>query len=245
MRRPRIYTPQPLAEGQTVLLDSNAFNHAVRVLRMKEGASLTLFNGKGGEFEATLCDLQRKRASARLGAHSAIEVESPLRVIMGQCLSRGEKMDYTIQKSVELGIAQIAPLSSERCGVQLKGERLDKKTNHWRSVIIAACEQSGRNTLPDLESQTTLSEWVSRVDADIKLVLDPTETTSLPRLTPPQGTVALLFGPEGGFTDDEVALAKRHGFIGVRLGPRVLRTETAALATLSALQVLWGDFASL
>ncbi len=242
MRIPRIYTPQPLACGQTVELDESAFNHTVRVLRLKEGQTITLFNGEGGEFEATLYDVQRRRASARLGNHSAVEAEPPLKLIMGQCISRGEKMDYTIQKSVELGIGEITPLSSERCGVQLKGARLDKKLDHWRSVITGACEQSGRNTLPRLEPQTSLGAWTSRVEADLKLVLDPGETTSLPQLPPPQTSVALLFGPEGGLTDDEVALAKRHGFIGVRLGPRVLRTETAALATLSAIQTLWGDF---
>ncbi|HGX92750.1 MAG TPA: 16S rRNA (uracil(1498)-N(3))-methyltransferase [Candidatus Tenderia sp.] len=245
MRTPRIHTRQPLSSDQTVLLDDNAFNHAVRVLRLKEGDTIRLFNGDGGEFNAQLCDVQRKRASARLGAHIAIEVESPLNILVGQCVSRGEKMDYTIQKSVELGVSDISPLASERCGVQLKGERLDKKIDHWRSVVISACEQSGRNTLPQLNTQTPLSQWVSQVDAEIKLVLDPGETTTLPQLSPPQGAIALLVGPEGGLTDDEVALAKRHGFTGIRLGPRILRTETAALATLSAIQVLWGDFDSL
>lgn len=241
MRIPRIHTPQPLATGQTVTLDDNAFNHAVRVLRLGEGDAIFLFNGEGGQFEARLSEVNRKQARATVGAHADIEVESPLKLIMGQCISRGEKMDYTIQKSVELGIGEITPLSSARCGVQLKGERLEKRLNHWRSVAISAAEQSGRNRLTTITPLASLAAWVETVEADLKLVLEPGATQALGQLPPPRHSVALLFGPEGGMTQAEIELALRHDFTAIRLGPRILRTETAALATLSAIQTLWGD----
>ena len=245
MRIPRIYTPQPLETGETIQLDDNAFNHSVRVLRLKSGAHIVLFNGEGGEYKATLSGVQRRQASAAVGEFTNKEVEPPLQLIMGQCISRGEKMDYTVQKSVELGVTEIVPLFSERCGVQLKGERLEKKRQHWQSVSVSACEQSGRNRIPTIEREMTLAAWIENVEADIKLVLDPSESTTLNQLQPPQNSVALLLGPEGGMTEEEVAHAKRHGFLRIRLGPRVLRTDTASLATLSAIQLAWGDFGAL
>lgn len=241
MRTPRIHTPQPLVSGQTVTLDDNAFNHAVRVLRLGEGDAIILFNGEGGQFEAHLSDVNRKQARATVGAHADVELEPPLKLIMGQCISRGEKMDYTIQKSVELGISEITPLSSTRCGVQLKGERLEKRLNHWQSVAISAAEQSGRNRTTPIRPLMSLAAWVEKVEADLKLVLEPSATQALGQLPPPQHSVALLFGPEGGMTQAEIELALRHGFTAIRLGPRILRTETASLATLSAIQTLWGD----
>jgi len=241
MRQPRIYSPQKLAADSRVLLDDNAFNHAVRVLRLKNGAGLKLFDGLGNEYNATLSDVERKQAYAQIHSQIHDSVESPRQLLMGQGISRGDKMDYTIQKAVELGITEITPLFSERCGVQLKGERLLKKEQHWQSIAISACEQCGRNQLPPLHSSNTLENWVATIDADLKLILDPAETQTLTTLTPPQGKIALLFGPEGGMSEQEVVLAKRHGFTGIRLGPRVLRTETAALATISAIQILWGD----
>ena len=241
MRYPRIYSPQTLLPNTQIQLEENAFNHAIRVLRLKQGARLKLFDGQGNEYEATLSSVEKKRAYASIGKQLQNDVESSLDLVMGQCISRGDKMDYTVQKAVELGINEITPLFSERCGVQLKGERLSKKEHHWQSIAISACEQCGRNQLPTLSSSNTIEHWVSNTDAELKLILDPTETQTLTNLTPPSGRIALLFGPEGGMTEQEIAIAKRHGFTGVRLGPRVLRTETAALATISAIQVLWGD----
>lgn len=241
MRIPRIHTPTPLHSTTTIELDENAFNHAVRVLRLGEGAPLILFNGEGGEYEATLCDVQKKRANAAIGSHSPRECESPLHITLGQCISRGEKMDYTIQKAVELGVNEIVPLFSERCGVRLDQERSDKRTGHWQSTIISACEQSGRNRIPQIQPPQTLDGWIASLDAECRLVLDPRASQSLPQLPKPQKSVALLIGPEGGLSDGEIEHAIRRGFTAIRLGPRILRTETAGLVVLSSVQQLWGD----
>ena len=241
MRIPRIYTPLPLNSGDTIELDNSAFNHAVRVLRLKPGASIILFNGQGGEFEAELTTIEKKRAFARSGQHIERDCESPLHITLGQCISRGEKMDYTLQKAVELGVNKIVPLFSERCGVKLKQERLDKKMDHWRGVVISACEQSGRNRVPEVTQPLSLQAWLPPHQGGLKLVLDPTSEHSLRTQGAPQKDVTLLIGPEGGLTDDEIALAIRHGFTGIRLGPRILRTETAGLTALSIIQQRWGD----
>lgn len=241
MRTPRIYLPAPLQSGITIELDNNGFSHAVRVLRLTEGSPLTLFNGEGGEYAATLCSVEKKRASATIGEYSPRESESPLPIILGQCISRGEKMDFTLQKAVELGVTEIVPLFSERCGVKLDKERSDKRTSHWQNTIISACEQSGRNRLPQLHSPLTLGQWLGTLEASCKLVLAPCASHSLLQLPRPEKNLALLIGPEGGFSDTEIDHATRTGFTGIRLGPRILRTETAGLTVLSAIQLLWGD----
>jgi len=243
MRITRIYTPSPLHSGATIELDDNGFSHAVRVLRLGDGAPLILFNGEGGEFEATLCDVQKKRASAVVGAYSTRECESPLPIVFGQCISRGEKMDYTIQKAVELGVTEIVPLFSERCGVRLDQERSDKRMQHWQSTIISACEQSGRNRLPLLHAPLALEQWLNNIEASCKLVLDPCASHSLPQLPKPEKNIALLIGPEGGLSDAEIERSLKSGFTAIRLGPRILRTETAGLVVLSSVQQLWGDLA--
>ncbi len=241
MRIPRIYTPEPLVSGSTIELDDNAFNHSIRVLRLKDGAPIILFNGQGGDYEGELCEVEKKRASARIGQHHARESESPLNITLGQCISRGEKMDYTIQKAVELGVNTIVPLFSERCGVKLKHDRLDKKIDHWQGVIISACEQCGRNQIPTLEQPVALENWLQLHQNELKLVLAPTAEDTLATLDAPQSGATLLIGPEGGLSDTEIALAMRHGYTGIRLGPRILRTETAGLTALSAMQIRWGD----
>ena len=241
MRIPRIYTPSPLNSSETIELDENAFNHAVRVLRLKQGDNLILFNGKGGEFAAELTEVQKKRASAHIHQFSDKETESPLTIILGQCISRGEKMDYTIQKAVELGVSEIVPLLSQRCGVKLNQERMEKRLRHWHSVIISACEQCGRNRIPTLHPVISLNEWQQQLNATLKLVLDPTATDSLATLNKPKQDVALLIGPEGGLSDAEIKQAIAADFSGIRLGPRILRTETAGLTALSVIQQLWGD----
>jgi len=241
MRNPRIFTPSSLNSGATIELDENAFSHAVRVLRLKQGDNLILFNGEGGEFEAELADVRKKWASATIGQFHDKNCESPLPIILGQCISRGEKMDYTIQKAVELGVTEIVPLFSERCGVKLNQERMEKRLRHWHSVIISACEQCGRNHIPKLHEAMSLTDWQQQLDASLKLVLDPTASNTLATLNKPEKDVALLIGPEGGLSDNEIKAAIEHDFSGIRLGPRILRTETAGLTALSVIQQLWGD----
>ena len=241
MRISRIYTPAVLNSGDTIELDENAFNYVVRVLRLKKGDTLILFNGIGGEYEAELVEIQKKRASVHISQFSDKACESPLPIILGQCISRGEKMDYTIQKAVELGVSEIVPLFSVRCGVKLNQERMEKRLRHWQSVIISACEQCGRNRIPILHKAQTLQQWQQQLDTSLKLVLNPTASDSLHTLVKPEKNVALLIGPEGGLTESEISSAVQHGFTGIRLGPRILRTETAGLAAISIIQQLWGD----
>lgn len=241
MRIPRIYTSQPLNPGQTISLEGSAANHVARVLRLKPGAVLTLFNGQGGEYPATLSETGKRSIEVRVQAHEARETESPLEITLAQGISRGERMDYAIQKAVELGVSHIVPVITERTQVTLKGERLEKKLGHWQGIAISACEQCGRNRVPEVASPVTLANWLpSRVNG-LSLVLDPLAVQGLPGLDRPDVPVNLLIGPEGGLTDAEIAQAGAAGFTGVRLGPRILRTETAAMATLSAIQLLWGD----
>lgn len=244
MRIPRIYTPQPLHTGTRIPLDENAFSHAVRVLRLASGDALTLFNGQGGEYAAVLIEVNRKQAIAEIQGFNNHEAESALNISLGQCISRGEKMDYTIQKAVELGVTAITPLFSERCGVRLDTERMERKLEHWQAIVIGACEQCGRNRIPIVHPPQTLGDWLTACPPGLHLVLSPTATATLHDLSVPAAPLALLLGPEGGLTDAEIDAAIQSGFSGIRLGPRVLRTETAAVATLSAIQTLWGDLSS-
>lgn len=244
MRIPRLYLPIPLVTGITAPLTDSSFNHVVRVLRLKPGASLTLFNGEGGAFAATLREVGKREAWAHvLEALPGEEMESPLRVTLAQGVSRGEKMDYTLQKAVELGVAAIQPLFTERGGVDLTGERLTRKVEHWRSIVIGACEQCGRNRLPMLQEPRSLTDWLARpIATGLCLLLNPLAKQSLRGLEPPTGPVTLLIGPEGGLSPAEINQVQATGFTGIRLGPRILRTETAGMAALAALQVLWGDW---
>lgn len=243
MRIPRIHLPLPLAVGATAPLDDNAFNRVVRVLRLKPGAELVLFDGAGGAFAATLAEVGKRDARARVTAILPGDVESPLRVVLAQAISRGEKMDYTLQKAVELGVAAIQPLFAERGGVALSGERLARKIQHWRGVVVGACEQCGRNRLPELRQPLPLADWLGQpAEPGLRLLLDPLAERGLRGLEAPTGTIALLIGSEGGLSSAEIARARAAGFVGVRLGPRVLRTETAGVAALAAMQTLWGDW---
>lgn len=243
MRIPRLYLPLPLTVGATVRFNDHAFNHAVRVLRLKPGAALILFNGSGGAFSAKLVDVGKREAWAQVLEFLPGEVESPLRVLLAQGISRGDKMDYTLQKAVELGIAAIQPLFTERGGVDLSGERLQRKIEHWRGIIIGACEQCGRNRLPELHEPLTLHHWLAQpAESGLRLLLDPVAEQGLRRREPPTSLVTLLIGPEGGLSPAEITQADLVGFNGVRLGPRILRTETAGLAALAAMQALWGDW---
>jgi 16S rRNA (uracil1498-N3)-methyltransferase len=243
MRIPRIYLPAPLRVGTTVSLGGEAYNHVVRVLRFKPGAPLTLFNGEGGEFSAVLERIDGGEASARIDAYTDREAESPLRVLLVQGIAKRERMDYTLQKSVELGVAAIQPLFSERGVVNLQGERLTRRMKHWRGIVAGACEQSGRNRLPPMYSPQPLSRWLANFHAaGLKLLCNAHATRRISELTSPElPEITLLIGPEGGLSPREIAVAQSSGFTQVRLGPRVMRTETAGLAALAVLQTLWGD----
>lgn len=243
MRHPRIHHAAPLISGSSVQLRDTAANHVARVLRLPPGAPLILFNGEGGEFEARIETVDKRRVTVRVGNHNPRECEPPLDLWLAQGISRGERMDYTVQKAVELGVSRIIPLFTERCGVQLGGERLDKRVQHWQAVAVSACEQSGRNRVPEIAAPRALHEWLTEPAAGLVLVLDPEADNTLGPLPVPAGPVSLLIGPEGGLTDHEILLAKQTGYTGLRLGPRILRTETAAVAALAALLTRWGDFA--
>lgn len=240
-RIPRIHSPEPLVAGTEVPLSATAAVHLQRVLRLSPDAALTLFDGRGGEYRARLSRMDRGGVHAAVLEHLPIERESSLRVTLGQGISRGERMDYVIQKAVELGVAAVQPLLSARCVVQLKGERQARRLAHWRGIAIAACEQCGRNTVPEIAAPLALSDWLAEADETPGLLLDPDAERSVADLSLSGGAVRLLVGPEGGLTEAECKAARQAGFIGLRLGPRVLRTETAPVAALAALQALWGD----
>jgi 16S rRNA (uracil1498-N3)-methyltransferase len=239
----RIYFAEPLSEGARVELPDGAFRHLVQVLRLREGETFTAFDGRGGEYDAVLVEVGRRSAAARMLAHDDVDRESPLDLTLAQCISKGERMDYSLQKAVELGVTRIVPLISGRSVVRLDEGRWEKKMEHWRGVVISACEQSGRTRLPVLEDVQALPTWLDGERAHgERLTLDPQGRHTLRQLPRPNGPLTLLVGPEGGLSEGELAHAQRGGFFGIRIGPRTLRTETAGVAALAALQALWGDW---
>lgn len=241
MRSNRIYCSSPLEENGQVPLDEDARRHLVQVLRMKPGDPLVLFDGSGLDYAATLEQAGRRECIAQVHKVVAEEPPAPLRITLAIGVSRGERMDFGIQKAVELGVSKIQPLFTERSMVQLKGQRLQSRFEHWRGVIRHACEQSGRGRLPGLSEATSLPSWLAGFNG-YGVILDHRADSPLVELPPPDGEITLLVGPEGGLAPRERALASGAGMRGVRLGPRVLRTETAPLAALSVIQALWGDF---
>jgi 16S rRNA (uracil1498-N3)-methyltransferase len=244
MRVPHIYQASEIAINTPVTLNDDAAGHIARVLRMKVGDKVSIFNGHGGEFLSEITEITKKNVIVLPITHNEHDVESPLKVHLGQCISRGDKMDFTIQKSVELGITEITPLFSQRCGVKLSPERLEKKHQQWQKIAIAAAEQSGRNAVPVVNPPVELKQWLAQKSDAIKLTLHPRAQHSIKTISVPQAGVRFLVGPEGGFTDEEMLLTKQLEFVDIRLGPRVLRTETAALTVLSALQLQFGDLAN-
>ncbi|MFT5721297.1 MAG: 16S rRNA (uracil1498-N3)-methyltransferase [Motiliproteus sp.] len=240
MRLTRVYEPQPLIEGAELSLNDSAVQHLGRALRMRPGDSVLLFDGAGNEHRAELLALSKREVSVRVGPASARSLESSLAIELGQVMSRGERMDYAVQKATELGVTRIQPLFSERCEVKLSSERQDKRVQHWQQVAISACEQSGRSRVPEILPPLSLALWLARAAGELKLVLHPNAATPLSQRQPP-ASVDLLIGPEGGLSDQEIAQARDAGFESLQLGPRVLRTETAPVAALSVLQYLWGD----
>jgi len=238
----RIHLPLPLAADAELPLPEDAFRHLVQVLRLREGDRFTAFCGDGAEYEATLTMVAKRSASARLGARREVDRESPLRLTLAQCVSKGERMEYTLQKAVELGVTAIVPLLSSRSVVKLDSERWDKKLEHWRGVVISACEQSGRTRVPELGPVQPLERWLADcIEPGLRLTLDPLAASGLGGL-PAATSITLLIGPEGGLSEAETRMATGHGFRGLRIGPRILRTETAGVAMLAALQALCGDW---
>lgn len=239
MRVSRFYLDAPLNQGEQ-LLDGDLAHYISRVLRLGAGAPVQVFNGTGQEWPGEILEAGKRQVRITLGAPMAGLAESSLQVHLGQAMSRGERMDWAIQKAVELGVAQITPLVTERCEVRLQGERADKRQSHWQQVAISACEQCGRSVVPTINPPIALADWLSSLDADLKLVLHHRTTQSLASMDSPQ-TLGLLIGPEGGLSATEIDQAEVAGFKAVRFGPRVLRTETAPVVALSITQQLWGD----
>lgn len=245
MRLTRCHVDLPLSPGQTFALPEAAANHLTRVLRLREGDECVLFNGDGRDHPARLISVGKREVQVEVLSSLAVARESPLRLTLIQGIARGEKMDLILQKATELGVSRIQPVNAERTEVKLDAERLDKRVAHWRSVIVSACEQSGRAEVPELLPPTGLMPAAQACDAaDLRLLLDPAGDLSLARLSPPDGAgIVVAIGPEGGWSprDREILLAS--GFLGLRLGPRILRTETAGLAAIAALQSRFGDLA--
>jgi len=241
---PRFYCPSPLPLSGSFDLPPDAAHHAARVLRLREGDPVQIFDGLGNERHGVIAELGGKRVT--LGGITAVDCdrESPLKVLLAQALCSSEKMDWVIQKATELGVTEIQPIDTERSVARLSAERAAKRIEHWQQVAISACEQCGRNVLPQIYAPLDIMAWLQQMQevADTKFILLPEGATSLHAQTRPHGRVALLIGAEGGFTQAESESALRCGFTPIRMGARVLRTETAAVAGLAALQTLWGDF---
>ncbi|MET0279762.1 MAG: 16S rRNA (uracil(1498)-N(3))-methyltransferase [Steroidobacteraceae bacterium] len=246
MRLTRVFVAAPLASGTSLPLPPGPAQHLARVLRLEAGAALRVFNGQGGEFEASIASVRRADVTLTVGAHHPVARESPLVTTLLQGIARGEKMDLILQKSTELGVSRIVPLAAARTNVRLNAETAARKQQHWQAVVIGACEQSGRDRVPEVAAPVSLAQAVAAVAAQLRLILAPDAgSQSLQSLLHVAGTaptsVCLLVGPEGGFDAEEVQAAQRAGFRACRLGPRVLRTETAGLAALAALQFAAGD----
>ena len=241
MRVPRIYQPQPLAINQQLNLDEDGAAHIGKVLRMGNGEHLSLFNGDGNDYLAEIVDAGKKHVTVKLLSCEANLSESPLNLHLGQVISRGDRMEFTIQKSVELGVNTITPLFSDRCGVKLNGERLEKKIQQWQKIVVSACEQSGRSQVPMVRPAMDLHDWCSEPTSALKLNLHPRAAHGINGLDLAHTRVRLLIGPEGGLSAEEIAMTETYQFTDVLLGPRVLRTETASLTAITALQLRFGD----
>ncbi|KWE60890.1 16S rRNA methyltransferase [Burkholderia ubonensis] len=245
---PRFFVEAALSAGAVLTLPADVARHA-QVLRLQPGDALVLFDGTGGQYRARLVEIDKRSAVAQLDAFEPAEAEPPYRVTLAQGIAGGDKMDWVIEKAVELGVAAIAPLSTSRGVVRLSGERAEKRVAHWRGIVRASCEQCGRNRVPDVAPVRGFDAWLdalpaARADGELRLLLSPRASipfASLPD-APPAASVTLLIGPEGGLSPDEEHAARAHGFTALSLGPRVLRTETAGAAVLAALAARWGGW---
>lgn len=242
----RFHVPNRLGPGVELVLPHEAGHHAARVLRLPVGASIILFDGSGGEHEAVITRIHRNEVGAKIVAGHGISRESPVPVTLVQGISSGDRMELTIRKSVELGVHRIVPVFTERGIVKLRDERADRRRQHWQALAVSACEQCGRNVVPLVTDTADFRQWLADLPppapGETRLALAVEGERRLVALPRPAGDVTLLVGPEGGLSREESALAATRGFEAVRLGPRVLRTETAALVALAAIQTLWGDF---
>lgn len=241
MRTIRIYQPGNYQSGQLLELSPEASQHVGVVLRMQAGEHLTLFCGDNREFHATITLVKKKQVVVEVGVAQEINHESPLKVHLAQAISKGERMEFVMQKAVELGVTSITPIITSRCVVKLDKERMAKKLHQWQAIVIAACEQSGRNVVPVVHQPLSLEYFLSEVQADLKLVLHPGGNKTWRDYALKSATISLLIGPEGGLSDEEVENAQVHGYHALSLGPRILRTETAAITALSVLQAVGGD----
>jgi 16S rRNA (uracil1498-N3)-methyltransferase len=243
----RFYTPLAIKLGQTVPLTQSAATHAAKALRLNAGDRVTLFNGDGFDYACELVSIEKGQVLAKVLESTLVNNESPLNITLIQAISSGDRMDFTIQKAVELGVKHIQPVTSQRGVVKLTAERAAKRTEHWQNIAASACEQSGRAFVPMVNSPLNFSQLFLHLaktapqDA-CKITLAPDAITNLHSLKKPAGSIFLLIGAEGGLTPEEIALSHSHGFESVLLGPRILRTETAALTAITAMQTLWGDF---
>ena len=243
MRTPRLHLPQALAQGETIQIGGQTAHHIKHVLRLRPGVGISVFDGLGNEYNAVLVAIGRAEVSAIIGERAATIAEPALQITLAQGIARNDRMDIILQKAVELGVTTIQPLWMQRCQTHLKAARLEKRSQHWLGVIISACEQCGRSTLPHLAAPDSYPRWINSLpEGSCRLMLQPEGSTSLRTLAPPRENICVLIGPEGGLNPDEQLLAGAAGFLGVRLGPRILRTETAALTALAGMQTLWGDF---
>ncbi len=242
MRISRIFTDQTLEPNLYITLNPDASRHLIQVLRLRPGADLVLFNGDGCNYPALLESISKKQAQAKVVSRSSPESESSLNIHLCIAVSKGERMDLAIQKSVELGVNEITPLFTQHSVVRLSNERLQKRQQHWRKVMISACEQTGRCRLPQLNNAIELDKWLGMPHQGTGLVLDPKSEISIGSLETPVSRINILVGPEGGLSEHEITAAEQSGFKGIRLGPRILRTETAPLAAIASIQTLWGDY---
>ena len=242
MRTTRVHVDLPLSPGKRVALPEDAANHLVRVLRMEAGDTCVLFNGDGRDFTATLVSANKRGVEADVGAAVAVDNESPLRIAVVQGIARGEKMDWILQKATELGVASVHPVQSDRSEVKLEGERALKRLAHWRSVVVSACEQSGRARIPEVFAAQPLDALLREaLPSTRRFLLDPEADASIATMAALAGDCVLAVGPEGGWSPRDRQALHAAGFEGLRLGPRVLRTETAGIAAIAALQARFGD----
>jgi 16S rRNA (uracil1498-N3)-methyltransferase len=242
MRLTRVHVPGPLTCGNRYTIEGDAANHVARVLRLERGAPLTVFDGRGGEHAARIEEFRKDAVVVAVGERAAADPESRLSLTLAQGVSRGERMDWVVQKATELGVTRIVPVLTERTVVKLDARQSGRKLQHWQGIVIAACEQSGRTRLPDVAPPIALQEFLrqSNEARAVRILLSPTGTQRVDDLTPDGGLIVLI-GPEGGLAESEQRAALDAGFLAMRLGPRVLRTETAAVAALTLLQHRFGD----
>ena len=241
----RVYFPDDIpAHGRCMLPVAQA-HHVARVLRLQVGEALTLFDGRGNEYPAVIVEIAKSRVVIEVGDGKPVDREPPLAVTLAQAISSAERMDYTVQNAVELGVKELQPLQSARSIVRLDQARAQRRREHWQSIAIAACEQCGRNRIPRVLPVKRFSEWLGESPNEgdrARVMLSPLASVSIKSLPMPRSGITILAGPEGGLSPEEGDDARRSGFVAVRLGPRILRTETAAVAALAAMQTLWGDY---